>query len=166
MSNIKELKDEELEQVNGGITENRALSQTEQRNCQVYIKNADEGFIHKVDEEVLENYRKVEHSQGTDLPDDFTGFEVAGSDEVYYPAKFAFGGTEGKLNQIILCSDKVPNPVYARYCWYNYGPVTVFAKNGLPVAPFRVCTNQVLRQAQEPKEEKTEHAEIQQIMTV
>ena len=41
MSSIKELKDDELEQVNGGITESRALCQTEQRNCQVYIKNAD-----------------------------------------------------------------------------------------------------------------------------
>ena len=36
-----ELNDEELEKVNGGITENRALCEREERNCQVYIKNAD-----------------------------------------------------------------------------------------------------------------------------
>ena len=41
MTDIRELKDEELENVNGGITENRALVQTEDRNCQVYVKNAD-----------------------------------------------------------------------------------------------------------------------------
>lgn len=41
MSDIKELKEEELEKVNGGITEHRALDQTENRYCQVYIQNAD-----------------------------------------------------------------------------------------------------------------------------
>jgi len=126
--------------------------------------NADTGFTHKVDEKILENYKKVEHSQGTDLPEDFTGFEIAGKDGTYYPAKFAFGGTEGKLNTIILCSDKVSKPVYARYCWYNYGPATVFTKNGLPLAPFRTCTDMSLRKQLQPQ--KTEHAEIQQIMTV
>lgn len=130
------------------------------------ITNAEDGFVHKVDEEVLNNYKNVEQSQGTPLPEDFTGFEIAGSDEVYYPAKFAFGGTEGKLNQIILCSNKVTTPVYARYCWYNYGPVTVFSKNGLPVAPFRACTAPSVYNHNKQSDTKTEHAEIQQIMTV
>ena len=92
------------------------------------------------------------------VPEDFTGFEVAGTDGTWQPAEFAFGGMDGKQNTIVLCSKKVPRPVAARYGWYNYGPVTVYGKNGLPLAPFRTDSFE--------KDGSTEHAEIQQIMTV
>lgn len=60
------------------------------------------------------------------------GFELAGEDKVYHPATAACQGA-----QIVLqCSD-VDRPVYARFQWTNYRPVTLFGKNGLPVAPFR-----------------------------
>lgn len=39
-----ELKDGELEKAIGGITEGRALDEKEERNCQVYIQNADGTF--------------------------------------------------------------------------------------------------------------------------
>lgn len=120
--------------------------------------NADDGFTTHTDEKTLLEYKTVEQNQGTPLPDDFTGFEVAGSDGIYYPAEFAFGGTDGKLNTITVKSKKVPEPKFARYAWYNYGPAVVFSKNGLPLAPFR--TSPADSQA------ATEHAEIQQIMTV
>ena len=120
--------------------------------------NADDGFILHNDEKTLQEYKTVEQNQGTPVPEDFTGFEIAGCDGVYYPAEFAFGGTDGKLNTITLMSKKVEEPRFARYAWYNYGPATVFGKNGLPLAPFR--TSSADSQA------ATEHAEIQQIMTV
>lgn len=119
--------------------------------------NADNGFSIHDDSQTLENYKKLEKIQGNDVPSDFTGFEVAGIDGVYYPAKFAFGGTDSHLNTIILCSSKVPQPVFARYAWYNYGPSTVFGKNGLPLSPFRTSQNDGATANQ--------HAEIQQIMT-
>lgn len=119
--------------------------------------NADNGFSIHDDSQTLENYKKLEKIQGNDVPSDFTGFEVAGIDGVYYPAKFAFGGTDSHLNTIILCSNKVPQPVFARYAWYNYGPSPVFGKNSLPLSPFRTSQNDGATANQ--------HAEIQQIMT-
>ena len=79
----------------------------------------------------------MEANQGIAVGEDFTGFEVAGSDGVWYPAEFAFGGTDGRQNTIVLCSKKVGRPVAARYGWYNYGPVTIYGKNGLPLCPFQ-----------------------------
>ena len=32
---------------------------------------------------------------------------------------------------------EIEEPVMARYLWTNYGEVTLFGANGLPVAPFR-----------------------------
>lgn len=123
----------------------------------VSFSNADKGFILKKDEETLKNYMELEKIQGKDLPEGFTGFEIAGEDKVYHPAKFLFG-KDNKANTIILYSDLVQQPRYARYAWYNYGPVTVYGKSGLPLAPFRTSTKD--------GEEATEHAAIQQIMTV
>ena len=121
------------------------------------FENADSGFYVYDDSQTLENYKKLEQIQGNTVSDDFTGFEIAGKDGVYYPAKFAFGGTDSQLNTITLCSSKVPYPVFARYAWYNYGPSPIFGKNGLPLSPFRTSTKDGATASQ--------HAEIQQIMT-
>ena len=124
----------------------------------IEFDNAASGFELRDDEETFENYKKLEKIQGNQIPENFTGFEIAGADGVYYPAEFAFGGSDSNRNTIILCNEKVKNPVFARYAWYNYGPVRVYGKNGLPLAPFRTSVNDSKTQ--------TEHAEIQQIMTV
>ena len=62
---------------------------------------------------------------------DITGFETAGEDGVFYPADASLGG--GKA---FVSSEKVPQPKAVRYQWVNYGEVTVFGKNGIPLAPF------------------------------
>lgn len=124
----------------------------------IEFDNAASGFELRDDEDTFENYKKLEKIQGNQVPENFTGFEIAGADGVYYPAEFAFGGSDSNRNTIILCNEKVKNPVFARYAWYNYGPVRVYGKNGLPLAPFRTSVNDSKTQ--------TEHAEIQQIMTV
>ena len=111
--------------------------------------NAPTGFEIHSDEVRLEEYKKMEERQGNTVPENFTGFEVCGSDGIWHPADFALGGTDGKLNCIVVKSNSVKRPVAARYGWYNYGPVTIYGKNGLPLCPFR-----------------TDHAQIQQIMTV
>lgn len=119
--------------------------------------NANNGFeIHK-DTETLNNYIELEKIQGCNLPEGFTGFEIAGEDKLFYPANFTFAKGKNQ-NKIILESKNVPHPLYARYAWYNYGPVTVYSKAGLPLAPFRTSV--------EDSEPNTEHAQIQQIMTV
>ncbi len=60
------------------------------------------------------------------------GFEVAGDDGVYYNAQAEVSGSK-----LLLSSEKVEKPIYARYGWYNYFEPTVFGKNGIPMAPFR-----------------------------
>ena len=60
------------------------------------------------------------------------GFELAGADKQYHPAAADLSG-----NTILLRSDAVSAPMYARYAWTNYMEVNVFGKNGLPLAPFR-----------------------------
>ena len=131
---------------------------TEEDKIVLNFANAPLGFEVRSDETRLEEYKKMEARQGNTVSPDFTGFEVCGSDGVWYPAEFALGGADGKQNTIVVCSKKVSRPVAARYGWYNYGPVTIYGKNGLPLCPFR--TNP------EGSKENTDHAKIQQIMTV
>ncbi len=63
---------------------------------------------------------------------DVTGFEVAGVDQKYYPAKYKI-----EKKQIRLSADEVERPCYARYCWTNYQKIGIFGGSGIPLAPFR-----------------------------
>ena len=123
------------------------------------FSNAPLGFEVRSDAVRFEEYKKMEERQGKSVSEDFTGFEVCGSDRVWHPAEFALGGADGKQNTIVVCNKKVRQPVAARYGWYNYGPVTIYGKNGLTLCTFRTNAN-------ETGSEKTDHAKIQQIMTV
>lgn len=67
------------------------------------------------------------------------GFEIAGEDKIFVPAY-----AEIKENSIYLSSKQIPQPKYARYCWTNYGDVSVFGTNGIPLAPFRTDRNDQL----------------------
>lgn len=74
-----------------------------------------------------------EHAEdGFMVKDKVEGFEIAGEDRQYREAQVEIRGSK-----IFLSSPEVQKPLYARYCWTNYGNVTVFGKNGIPLAPFR-----------------------------
>lgn len=60
------------------------------------------------------------------------GFELAGEDGVYYPAEYEIKG-----ETIVLKSQRVPVPKFARYCWTNYQNIALFGRSGIPLAPFR-----------------------------
>lgn len=64
------------------------------------------------------------------------GFEIAGQDKKFYPADAWF-----KEDKIFVRSAEVSEPMYLRYNWVNYGDVTIFGKNGIPLAPFRTSRN-------------------------
>lgn len=66
---------------------------------------------------------------------DGAGFELAGADKRFVPAKAAPDALQA--NVLRLSAQGVAEPVYARYCWTNYGEVNYFGKNGIPMAPFR-----------------------------
>lgn len=106
---------------------------------EISFDNAAQGFVAHQDKTNLDYYKQMEAHQGKSVSAAFTGFEIAGSDGVFYPAAYKFGQNLGKAaNIIILSSPLVKNPAAARYAWYNYGPVNIYGKNGLPLAPFYI----------------------------
>ncbi|MBM1107012.1 sialate O-acetylesterase [Aurantibacter crassamenti] len=68
--------------------------------------------------------------------DDLAGFEIAGDDKVFYPAKAEI--VERK--NVFVISDKVKNPVAVRYAWRNWVVGTLFDTNLLPASSFRTDT--------------------------
>ncbi len=60
------------------------------------------------------------------------GFELAGSDCIFHPAK---GQIE--TDTVVLTADGVQDPLYVRYAWHNYCRANLFGCTGLPAAPFR-----------------------------
>ncbi len=73
------------------------------------------------------------HAQeGFVLKGEPVGFEIAGEDLQYEKADIALRGSK-----IFISSPKVSNPRYGRYLWTDYGPVTIYGRNGIPLAPFR-----------------------------
>ncbi len=102
------------------------------------FENAATGFVAREDKINLEYYKRMEQHQGNSVSPAFTGFEISGSDGIFYPAAYRLGQNEEDFNTIALSSPLVKNPASARYAWYNYGPVNIFSKNGLPLAPFMI----------------------------
>ena len=102
------------------------------------FENATTGFVAREDKINLDYYKRMEQHQGNNVSPAFTGFEIAGDDGIFYPAAYRLGQQKEDFNTITLSSPLVKNPVSARYAWYNYGPVNIFGKNGLPLAPFMI----------------------------
>lgn len=61
------------------------------------------------------------------------GFEVAGSDQKFYPAKAEISG-----DKVVVWADAVPNPVAVRYGWADDNlEANLFNSEGLPANSFR-----------------------------
>lgn len=72
--------------------------------------------------------------------EDIQGFEVAGADKVFHPAKaahFWVGGDNPHNESIVVSSDEVKNPVAVRYCFRNFKIGNLKNGGGLPLFPFR-----------------------------
>ena len=65
---------------------------------------------------------------------DLSGFEIAGEDRVFHPAKAQVGKNRSSVK--VSC-DEVPAPVAVRYCFHNYAVGSLFNCYGTPVPPFR-----------------------------
>lgn len=76
--------------------------------------------------------RTIHAADGFHVDGEAVGFALAGADGVYYPSEAVFSP-----DCIVLTAKDVSAPKFARYAWTNYMKVTVFGKNGLPLAPFR-----------------------------
>jgi sialate O-acetylesterase len=60
------------------------------------------------------------------------GFEVAGEDEKYVPAKAAIDGA-----QVVVWSDGIAKPQAVRYAWAAFPDANLYNGEGLPAVPFR-----------------------------
>lgn len=65
--------------------------------------------------------------------DELTGFEIAGTDKVFYPATASIVNKK----KVFVESDKVPKPVAVRYAWKNWIKGTLYDTNLLPASSFR-----------------------------
>lgn len=61
------------------------------------------------------------------------GFEVAGTDKVFYPAEAKITNRKN----VLVKSEKVNNPVAVRYAWRNWIVGTLYGANLLPASSFR-----------------------------
>lgn len=62
------------------------------------------------------------------------GFEVAGEDKKFYPAKARFIWWQNKIE---VSADEVTNPVAVRYAFKNFPEANVVTTFGIPLLPFR-----------------------------
>ena len=62
------------------------------------------------------------------------GFELAGEDKVFHPAKAKVLGDKMKIQ---VWSSEVPEPVAVRYGMKNWSVATLFNTFGIPASPFR-----------------------------
>jgi sialate O-acetylesterase len=62
------------------------------------------------------------------------GFEIAGEDRVFHPAKAEI---ETKTSRLAVSHENIAKPVAVRYAYKNYVEATLFGVDGIPVAPFR-----------------------------
>ena len=102
---------------------------------------------------------KSTSTENSSLLTSSAGFEIAGADRKFVPAEAVRDA--GQKNVLWLSAEGVDKPVYARYCWTNFGEVNYFGKNGLPMAPFR--TNKV-DERERTETSKDQKAEIRQVM--
>ena len=63
---------------------------------------------------------------------DIQGFELAGEDRVFHPAK-----AERLEDKVVVTSAEVPAPVAVRYCFRDFQIGNLTGSLGLPAAPFR-----------------------------
>lgn len=79
-------------------------------------------------------FPSFEYGEGLQASDggEIIGFEVAGDDKIFYPAKAEV--INGKLK---VWSSKVKHPQYIRYGWQPYTEANLVNKEGLPASTFK-----------------------------
>lgn len=92
----------------------------QKNQIELHFYHSKDGFILKKEDGTFSN-------EGTPI-----GFEIAGKDRIFVAASAVI-----EQDKIIVSSKEVKEPEYIRYCWTNYGPVNVYGKNQIPLAPFR-----------------------------
>lgn len=85
------------------------------------------------DDRVELDLREAQGLHGSD-GQPLRGFEIAGADELFYPATVQLDA-EGK---VLLRSSEVAKPCYVRYGWQPFPTCNVVNAAGLPLGTFRI----------------------------
>jgi sialate O-acetylesterase len=65
---------------------------------------------------------------------ELAGFEIAGEDRVFHPARASIAAREVAVT---VWSEAVPDPVAVRYAFEDCPPATLYGAEGLPASSFR-----------------------------
>jgi sialate O-acetylesterase len=68
--------------------------------------------------------------------DTLLGFELAGKDHTFYPAKAEIADTGSEKGSVVVTSDRVADPVYVRYAWQGVTAATLYNAADLPAPTF------------------------------
>ncbi len=85
-------------------------------------------------------------------------FEIAGSNNIFYPAQAEIDG-----NEVVVWNNGVPSPKNVRYAWSKNAGAELYNNEGFPAAPFRTnppawmkpiraalkCNSELIRQGEE-----------------
>jgi sialate O-acetylesterase len=64
------------------------------------------------------------------------GFEVAGKDHKFYPAKALIAESGAQRGSVLASSDSVVDPVYVRYAWQDVTDANLYNSADLPAPTF------------------------------
>jgi sialate O-acetylesterase len=95
------------------------------------VSDGPEAESFRVEDNTIMVKFKTEGKLTVNSEEGFNGFEIAGTDKQYCPAKIKLTG-----NQVIISSPHVKNPIVARYAWRNNPKCTLYNSAGLPASPF------------------------------
>ncbi|MBE5963284.1 MAG: sialate O-acetylesterase [Lachnospiraceae bacterium] len=109
------------------------------QKIEVFFDHTADGIYFREDEAYRNSRKrympdpKKEEEERKKNPISLTGFEIAGDENIFYPAS-----VEVMKDSVILFSEQVERPIHARYACHNFSPVTIFNTYDLPLAPFEV----------------------------
>ena len=107
-------------------------------SLRLHFKNAESGIYFQNDKiKINDSVDKQKYPSNSNEQSFQDSFEIAAETGPYFPAKAEIDG-----DTVIVFSDKVSQPHRVRYAWYNFGPTPLYAKNGLPIMPFRTNRNE------------------------
>jgi sialate O-acetylesterase len=68
--------------------------------------------------------------------DALVGFEVAGKDHKFYPAKAEISDSGAQKGSVLATSDSVSGPMYVRYAWQGVTAANLYNAADLPAPTF------------------------------
>jgi sialate O-acetylesterase len=68
--------------------------------------------------------------------DTLLGFELAGKDHTFYPAKAETADAGSEKGSVVVTSDRVADPVYVRYAWQGVTAANLYNAADLPAPTF------------------------------